>query len=304
MNREPFEPLRIQRASLVDQTAALSMVYAHLAPADRERRIAAQGAESPTAAAEGLWVGYRGELLAAAVLAQILPGKTALISAPRVAANQAAETASQLLTPIMAQLSRDGVQLAQALLEAEHAPDALVFRELGFHYVCDLLFLVSVRGSFPQTQPQDHLEFVSYSHALHRRLAEIVERTYAGSLDCPEIDGVRKLNDILTGYRETGVFDPARWMIVRHQGVDVGCLLLTDHPSSNQWELIYMGVVREARGRRFGVAMARRAQWMAGQGGHEQLVLAVDANNAPAIAAYTAAGFVAWDHRSLFLRVL
>jgi ribosomal protein S18 acetylase RimI-like enzyme len=36
--------------------------------------------------------------------------------------------------------------------------------------------------------------------------------------------------------------------------------------------------------------------------GRRQLVLAVDAANAPAIAIYRKAGFTAWDRRNIFLR--
>ena len=122
------------------------------------------------------------------------------------------------------------------------------------------------------------------------------------SLDCPHIEPARGIDDVLAGYRATGVFDPARWLIVGHQGNDVGCVLLADHPQLDQWELIYMGVVPEARGRRFGLGIARHAQWLARQAGRERLTLAVDAANSPALDVYAAAGFVIWDQCHVFLR--
>ena len=304
MNREPFEPLRIQRASLDDQAAALELVYSQLTPADRQRRMDELAAESPQGLVAGLWVGYRGDSMAGAVLAQVLPGKTALVSPPRISGHEPIETALELLTPIIAQLSHDDVRLAQTLLDTEPSPDARVMTELGFHYASDLLFLVSVEDSFPQSRAEDSLEYLPCLPGLDGRLADIVQRTYVGSLDCPEIDGVRQLDDVLNGYRKTGVFHPERWMLVRHKGVDVGCLLLTDHPRSNQWEMIYMGLVSEARGKGFGKAIARYAQWRARQAERRRLVLAVDANNAPAISAYLAMNFVIWDRRRMFLRVL
>jgi hypothetical protein len=98
-------------------------------------------------------------------------------------------------------------------------------------------------------------------------------------------------------------FDPALWLTVQHAGADVGCLLISPERENVQWELTYMGVVPEARGRGFGLAMARHAQWLALESKCGRLVLAADAANAPAIEVYAAAGFTTWDRRSVFLRV-
>jgi GNAT superfamily N-acetyltransferase len=106
---------------------------------------------------------------------------------------------------------------------------------------------------------------------------------------------------VLAGYRAIGDFDPDRWMIVRKQDADVGLLLLADEPAGNAWELVYMGVVPAARGQGLGVAMIRRAQWLAGQARRSRLTAAVDAANWPAVAAYAAAGFTAWDRRRLYV---
>ena len=61
------------------------------------------------------------------------------------------------------------------------------------------------------------------------------------------MNGVRSIDDVLQGYRATGHFDPERWFIVRHQGEEIGCLILTDYPEHATWELIYMGLL-PARG--------------------------------------------------------
>jgi RimJ/RimL family protein N-acetyltransferase len=214
------------------------------------------------------------------------------------------EAARTLLETIVADLTQEGVRLAQALLETDHGPEAELLSACGFPQVSKLLYLVSVDGSFPFSRPNDGLEFSEDRADQPQRMARLVERTYRGSLDCPAVDGVRQIEDVLEGYRASGVFDPTRWIIARHRDQDIGCLLLTDHPRDNQWELLYMGVVPEARGHGFGVAMARYAQWLAREAGRNRLVLAVDAANLPAIAAYAAAGFVAWDHRSVYLRIL
>jgi RimJ/RimL family protein N-acetyltransferase len=108
---------------------------------------------------------------------------------------------------------------------------------------------------------------------------------------------------VLTGYQATGRFDPGHWRIVRSDGRDVGCLLLADHPAADQWELVYMGLVPAARGHGLGAEMIRFSQYLTGQAGRGRLVLAVDADNAPALALYASAGFLRWDRRSAFLRI-
>ena len=104
--------------------------------------------------------------------------------------------------------------------------------------------------------------------------------------------------DVLAGYRATGSHDPQRWLLVRHEGRDVGCLLLSDYPEQGNVELVYMGVVPEARGEGWGMHIARQAQWLARQAGRPRLVLAVDAANAPALRIYLALGFRPWDRRT------
>jgi ribosomal protein S18 acetylase RimI-like enzyme len=232
------------------------------------------------------------------------PGRTATLFTPRTQAGESSQTASQLLAGAVDRLRDEKVALVQVLLEVDHGPDAELLLACGFRHAADLLYLVSLADAFPTSPPADGLEFVAYTSSEHARLARIVEQTYAGSLDCPQLDSVRNLDDVLAGYRAVGEFDPSRWMIVRHAANDVGVLLMADQPALKSCELVYLGVIPAARGRGFGVALTRRAQWIAGQNGMQRLTAAVDAANWPAIAAYAAAGFVTWDKRSVFLRTL
>lgn len=300
---QPGADLRVQPATDDDRASALGLVFAHFPTEERERRIA-QAAGRDDAAASTVWSAYRGEKLAAAALVDVLPGKTAIISPPRPSGKQTPETIRELLVQIVAMLPGQGVRLAQVFLPNDRRADEPIFIEAGFRCAATLSYLVSLSGRLPAARPDDDVEFVPYSPSLHERLAQVVEQTYAGSLDCPSIDQVRAIEDVLEGYRATGVFDPTRWLIVRRRGNDVGCLLLADDPASNQWELTYMGVIPAARGRGVGGAIVRHAQWLASHAGRERLVLAVDANNEPAIAVYAAANFIQWDERRLFLRVL
>ena len=135
-------------------------------------------------------------------------------------------------------------------------------------------------------------------------LAPLIERTYENTLDCPALNGRRDCSQVVAGYRATCHDDLSHWFIVRHQDETLGCLLLSHDARHANWELIYMGLLPEARGRGWGLEIVRHAQWLVAAHGGERLVLAVDAANQPAVAIYAAAGFLAWDRRSVFVKFL
>jgi GNAT superfamily N-acetyltransferase len=164
-----------------------------------------------------------------------------------------------------------------------------------------LLFLAAdVRSA---SSPPSDLEFEPYRESQHDRLAALVARTYENSLDLPILDDLRTPEEVLEGYRHNGVFRPEAWRFVRRAGEDIGCLLLTEH-THQQWELIYMGLVPHARGGGLGRAITSFAQTLVRGFGGSQLLLAVDAANAPALAAYGRTGFLPWRRCSVFLKVL
>lgn len=136
-----------------------------------------------------------------------------------------------------------------------------------------------------------------------QRLGALLEQTYIGTLDCPALDGVRPMDEVLTGYRGHGRYSPGDWYFMRKGGGDVGALILAEHPGFGNWELVYMGVIPDARGRRYGEQAVYFALEIAARRGAERLVLAVDENNTPALGAYARAGFAAWDRRLVYARL-
>jgi ribosomal protein S18 acetylase RimI-like enzyme len=299
---------------------ALALVLSEIAPSQR-REIASgllDGTETRNAAAEALYVALRrpsaNSGLAGAVWGQRQPGNTAVLWPPRVLAAADVHVAHQLAKAAMTHLDRDGVRMTQVLLPPGEAALVPVLTAAGFSHLADLNYLSCEAERFPAHAPaSDELEFVTCDPVERDRLADLVERTYNGTLDCVGLNGQRRIDDVLDGYRETGVFRAENWLIVQHRpsagsGVserrnDVGVLLLADHPQARHWELMYMGIVPEARGHGWGSQIARHAQWLARRAGAERIVLAVDAANWPALAMYERSGFVVWDRRRVFVRV-
>jgi len=289
----------VERALPAERTQALELIFAHLPPVDRQRYVLEYEKVSDVTH-DGVWIARRGSKISAAALVQSQPGRTAVLHVPQ--GNVNAEL-GDLLTALSAQLCSAGVRLMQTLLSAEVGGETESLRQAGFSYAANLMYLVSTRQGFPTRCPAGELEYSSYVPQDKQRLAGIVERTYVGSLDCPQLEALRDVDDVLSGYQAVGRFDPSRWLVACHAGVDVGCVLLAEHEGTGQWELTYLGVVPEARSQGFGLELVRHAQWLALQGGCERIVLAVDGNNRPALDVYAAAKFVAWDERRVYLRV-
>jgi ribosomal protein S18 acetylase RimI-like enzyme len=309
-------PIQIQAAEPKGWIDALQLVFQNLHPEIRGRQIdaAVEQFRGEPRAAGGLLEARLGESLVGAILVQLQSGRVASLFPPQASLETtagetrvfaAAElTAPRLLAAATELAVRGKARMIQALLQTDSGIDAQRLRAAGFEHVADLLYLVSPASAFPSTCPDDGLQYEQYSSDAAEGFAAVVERTYLGTRDCPRLNGVRPIGEVLEGYRSVGRFDPSNWRLVRHAGRDVGCLLLAEHPRHKLWEIVYMGIIPEARGNGWGLAVTRNAQWLAGRAGAKRLVLAVDATNEPAIKGYAAAGFAGWDRRSVFLKVL
>ena len=284
---------------------AVRLLLSRLPREDQPSHIAALSAELATepSLADGLFGAFLGDRLVGVVFVQLQPGKTAVVWPPRIEQGQPDVLAEQLLHAACAELPGRNVRLAMALLYTDCPDDERVLRNERFEFLSNLLYLVSPEDKFPNSPPETSIEFEPYCEANHERLARVVADSYHETQDCPALNGVREIEDVLTGYKASGVFDPSRWLILRHQGQDVGCLLLTDHPTHGNWELVYMGIPPSSRGHGWGLDVTREAQWLTRQAGRPRLVLAVDATNKPAIDVYATAGFRVWDRRLVYARV-
>lgn len=244
---------------------------------------------------------YRQSRLCGAVLGQILPGRAAIVWLPQVASGEPCEIAIELVSELHHRLSAAGAVMAQALMEKALGDAAQILRSAGYQSAGEVLSMAAEQGSFPDQAPRLNFELERYSPSAHHRLVQVIENTYRGSLDCPLVNGLRDAADALAGYQAAGPFRPELWLLARNGVRDIGCLLLADHPAHEQLEIVYQGVTPEQRGRGWGLALTRHAQWVARQTGRARVVLAVDSANRPAIAAYEAAGFVGWDRRWILI---
>ncbi|TWU48791.1 Mycothiol acetyltransferase [Rubripirellula tenax] len=123
-----------------------------------------------------------------------------------------------------------------------------------------------------------------------QQLVELIQSTYAGTMDCPRLNEFRTVQQTLQGYRSAAAFDQRFWFtaIDRQTGEDAGCVILATH--DKVVELVYMGLAPAARSRGFAAHLIAHAMDCAIAIGGDRLILAVDRDNTPAKRLYELAG--------------
>jgi GNAT superfamily N-acetyltransferase len=301
----------------------LPLRYAAVPPERRratvESLLALQGEPAAGLLAESLLRADRGRSTGALIEAlseqtpvgccwgQVHAGRSATVWPPSLEPGEPEDVAVELIEKVCDALARQNVVMAQSLLRLPDVRDGPRLARAGFVHLADLLYLAAAPQQSSQQSsqqpPEWPLEF-DVCDASDARLVSITERTYEATMDCPSLSGLRSIADILAGYRETGRYMPQWWFVARCGNRDVGCVLLADHPQSGVLELVYMGLVRECRGKGLGRELLRHALWVARQSGRRQLLLAVDRRNIPAARLYDEAGFVVWTERRAVMRHL
>jgi GNAT superfamily N-acetyltransferase len=254
--------------------------------------------------AAGLVEARRGQRLVGAAWSQAHPGGYALLVLPRVVAGEPPATGDRLLEAAVEAAQGAGVRLVQCLMTADQCPLEGLLRRHAFTRLAELLYLVTLPEVYPEQPPQGDWACRPYADADWAALLDVVRRSYEETQDCPGLAELRTPQDALEGYAGAGTSGTQHWHLVEHGREPVGCLLLVDHDTPGPRELVYLGLVPEVRGRGWGRELARFAQWTARRDGRPLLVLAVDRANHPAVGAYLAAGFTAWEERSVWIRGL
>lgn len=133
------------------------------------------------------------------------------------------------------------------------------------------------------------LRFVHYAELPTRQWHLLLEATYEGTLDVPELNGVRSITNTLEGYASILEGPPTSWWVVLSDDQPVGCLLLAqNHPSC---ELTYLGLVPAHRGQGASKQIMNfLLDWCKARE-IDRITLAVDVRNVPAIQLYQAYGF-------------
>lgn len=288
-----------------EQADAFRLLFQRLGPDEQSQRVHAaltlihSGELNP----EGIFVLRDAGQVDAVFVCLPVPGASALVWPP-IARDGSREREDLLVRHALAWLRTRGTRLAQALLSAEEAPLSAALERNGFAHVTDLLYLGhDLALPLDALRAPGRLRFLTYDPAQPAVFHQTLLLTYEATLDCPEVAGVRTIDEVIEGHRAQGRFDPRRWWLACDDTGPVGVILLTELTESGSWEVSYMGVVPHARCRGYGREMLLHALVEARAGGAPRLTLSVDRRNEPAARLYRRVGFEPHDCRGVYLAI-
>lgn len=301
--RDAFDEIGVCKPA--EAPAALELILQRLPPSQRGPWVDALASvrNEPLGLFEALVVARRRGRVVAACWGQPQPGKTCSLWVPESSSGRISDTTAEALIAEVGRIvDHAGMPVTQVLSEQSHSPLHKPLQRCGFRRISELQYLGWRPGLRPLDLGPAGVEHVGVTNPRSQTLKDLIRATYEDTLDFPELDGVRQMSDVLTGYLSLGRFRPDLWRLIRKEGQDAGVLLMAEHVDSNQLELVYVGIAPSARGHGLGAAAVGFAQQTAIQLGVERLVLAVDIRNRPAREIYKRAGLRAWASRFAYLR--
>jgi mycothiol synthase len=210
-----------------------------------------------------------------------------------------------LVEAVCAHFAARGVQLAQVLLDPADEPSRRLYEHHGFRRIAQLLYLQSApRRRFAPPPLPDGFTWVPYAAPTHALFLSTIADTYQGSLDCPTLNGLRDMEDVVAGHKSSGEFDPGLWVMLCERGEPRGVLLLSPMPAAETMELVYLGLVPAARGRGMADLLVRQSLAAVTAAGLARLSLAVDADNLPALRLYYRHGLQRVASKLAMMRLL
>lgn len=250
---------------------------------------------------EGILLAEGAGQIKGVLLCMPLAGAASMLWPPRVEVESGrTELEDALVQHATRWLRGLGIRLAQAILDAHDEPLAEPLLRNGFAKTTRLLYMRHGLNRIPvRSNLEVHFEsFDAVDEALFR---DTLMRTYVGTQDCPELNGLRDAEQILAGHRAQGVFHPNRWWLASLNQEPVGILLLTAIPEWHAWDICYLGIVPERRCQGLARALVMKAILDAKAAGQSQLTLSVDERNLPARQLYAGSGFIPYDWSEVFL---
>lgn len=296
MHVEPARPEEI--------APALHLVFQHLPGEERSRRVAnalnllRQG----ELVEAGIHVARQGDQLAGAVVGLPLTGAGGLVWLPgALDGPEQAVCEDLLIESVCSWLEQAGAKVIQSILLAAELSRAAPLLSNGFAHVTQLLYLSHQLQAIPSPGNLG-IRLHTYAAENDALFRQTLAATYEVTLDCPELNGVRTIDEIIEGHKAQGAFDPSRWWLATREERPVGVAMITRMPDTCAWDISYVGVIPSARGAGVGRALVARAIRQAELLEMQQLTVAVDVRNTPARQLYEQLGFEHAASREVFLR--
>jgi len=294
------------------RSEALNVLYRRVPATLRGQLVANALAEAEAGRVDlsGLWVARRRGRILGTLLTQTLAGRAAAVWAPEVDTSWGrAALASALIRTALDDLRLREFRIAQALVDASAPRTAAAdLTRGGLPCITVLTYMhrdtarpmgLAARLKVPS------FDWRGYGPDTEAEFRDVLQATYTGSLDMPELEGIRSLDDVMASHKAAGRFDPSRWRVGTLPGEPeaAAILLLSEVPDRPAWEVAYLGLTPAARGRGLGRSALSYALERA-RPHVPRLELAVDDRNHPARHLYELSGFIPFDRRVVHLAIL
>ena len=298
--------LKISMATPAEQAAALSLLFQAMPTEIRSAQVEEflTGAERGEISFDGLILAREGSQIRGVVLSIMQDDGTAFVW-PAQAEGDADCNAivDALYGTVAGRVDAGEIVSAQSILETDATADHAALIRNGFRHLADLFYLQRLLENPLPSRVDVALDVTVFcAQENEERFARLVEQTYIDTLDCPDFHEHRTGMEALASHRCSGDFTAERWKVYSIDGRDVGMLLMNDHPAQDAWEVVYMGVAADARGCGYGRAMLIDGLHAARNAGRQSVLLAVDAQNAPANRIYDELGFIEVASRAVHVR--
>ena len=219
----------------------------------------------------------------------ISPSRTAVIAFPSTAPTETHETAAKLVKAAAHAAAHEGAKLCIALIPHSFPHGGIPFLSSGFRRIAVLANMEL--HSLPSESPDQNLQWITYDKSTCRRFEDTFAATLQGTLDCPSLPRVQTPSEVLEGHKLAGEFQPDLWLLALEANHEIGCVLFNQLRKPGHFCLIYLGVVPDHRGKRYGEVLMRRAMSEAKKRGATKISLSVDEQNRPALKIYERLGF-------------
>jgi mycothiol synthase len=300
--------LTVGPARAEERVEAFQLLFGQVPDQERPARVD-RGLElmaSGEIAADGVIVCRDGDTLVGVMVALAMAGAAALIWPPQTGGGpQQQAIEDQLIDCTIAWLRQQGCKLVQALLGPDDAQAAHCLERRGFQRITNLHYLQKnlTPAGFEDAEPA-RLGCQEYTTCDPALFEATLLRSYLDTLDCPELNDLRTAGEVIDGYRAVPGCRLDQWWLAWQEDQPAGVLIVAQMQGMPAWELLYVGLVPEARGRGLGKELTCKALAAARAAGAERMTLTVDARNEPARRLYAALGFDEFDQRTVYLHIL
>lgn len=306
--------ISVERVNPADRLSALNLLFQHLPGPERAAQAAAwdDAANRAELSLEELWIARCNGCVMAVLLQVFQPGRVAFVWPPVIVQGTSPDIAGDLADALLAASTQSadfaGMQYSQIVLETiEKEPLPRLIRH-GYCALTELLrYERTLSGELPDCNLQE-LVLDPFLKEDSKRLARLLERTFQGTQDCPEVAHLRSGKDALDRHLGAAPEAARHWLLARDSQAgksgDVGVLLLLEHIAERTWEIDYFGVVPEARGRGLGKRLILRGIDAARDRGAERIQAVVDSRNHYACKVYDDTEFQVQDRRQALIRLM